>query len=96
MSDEDAIERCKQLIKVEHANWIGISNQIAIGNILDLIEKQDKIIDLIVNTMVSDEKILALVCKHIINKTETECYEQNKLCDDCIKEYFKKKVEENI
>lgn len=31
---EKAIERCNELIKVEHANWIGISNQLAIDTVL--------------------------------------------------------------
>lgn len=44
MNIEKAIERCNQLIKVEHANWIGISNQIAIGTVLDELDsKQDDI-----------------------------------------------------
>ena len=33
-SIEKDIERCKQLTKPEHANWIGISNQLAIAHIL--------------------------------------------------------------
>ena len=50
--EKKAIERCNQLRQVEHANWIGISNQLAIITVLNLIEKQqaeiekkDKIID---------------------------------------------------
>lgn len=62
--------------------------------ILNFIEKQDKMINEIVDAIVGDKKILALMCKHIINKTEDECDKQNLLCDDCIREYFKKKVEE--
>ena len=34
-SIEDAIKRCEQLIKPEHACWIGISNQLAILHILE-------------------------------------------------------------
>ena len=34
---EKDIERCEELIKTEHANWIGISNQLAIAHILDRI-----------------------------------------------------------
>lgn len=95
MNDEKnkAIERCNQLIKPEHANWIGISNQLAINTILNLIDEKDKTIDKIVNEIVGNKKILALMCKHIINKTEIECEKQNLLCDDCIKKYFKEAVE---
>ena len=35
MSDiEKDIKRCEELIKPEHANWIGISNQLAIAGVL--------------------------------------------------------------
>lgn len=48
MSIEKATERCNQLIKPEHANWIGISNQKAIETVLSELEKKDDIIDLMV------------------------------------------------
>lgn len=40
--EKEAIERCNQLIKVEHANWIGISNQVAIETVLNLIQNQQE------------------------------------------------------
>lgn len=61
--------------------------------VLNELDKKDKVIDLIVNTIVGDRKILKLVCNKIINKKEDECFEQNKLCDDCIKEYFYNKID---
>ena len=33
------IERCEQLIKPEHANWIGISNQLAIAHLIERIKE---------------------------------------------------------
>ena len=69
------------------------NHQIRFKTLINLIKRQNKIIDKIVDTIVGDKKILALMCKHIINKTETECERQNLLCDDCIKNYFKKVVE---
>lgn len=33
------IERCEQLIKPEHANWIGISNQLAIAHVVDRVKE---------------------------------------------------------
>ena len=39
---EKDIERCKQLTKPEHANWIGISNQLAITDILAELERRNK------------------------------------------------------
>ena len=34
-SIEKDVKRCEQLIKPEHANWIGISNQLAIAHVVD-------------------------------------------------------------
>lgn len=47
MNEEEkkAIERCNELIKEEHSCWIGISNQKAIDTVLNLIDKQNKVID---------------------------------------------------
>ena len=39
---EDDVKRCNELIKVEHANWIGISNQLAISHILAELEQMLK------------------------------------------------------
>ena len=83
---------------IEQSNYIvdkADEVNLAIECLLKELKKKDKVIDMIVNTIVGDRKILTLVCKHIINKTDIECEEQNKLCDDCIKEYFYKKAEEN-
>ena len=52
MSDiEKDIKRCEELIKPEHANWIGISNQLAIAHVVERIkeleeEKQKYIVQL--------------------------------------------------
>lgn len=35
MSNIEDIKRCEELIKPEHANWIGISNQLAIAHVVD-------------------------------------------------------------
>ena len=40
MSDiEKDIKRCEQLTKPEHANWIGISNQLAIAHLIERIKE---------------------------------------------------------
>ena len=41
---EEDVKRCNELIKVEHANWIGISNQLAISHILAEREQDKKYI----------------------------------------------------
>lgn len=45
MIEEKAIERCEQLIKPDHANWIGISNQKAIRELLNKLKEKDKEIE---------------------------------------------------
>ena len=43
MSDiEKDIERCKQLTQPEHANWIGISNQLAIAHLIERIKELEE------------------------------------------------------
>lgn len=42
MEEEKAIERCEELIKPEHASWIGISNQEAIETLLNMPKEKDK------------------------------------------------------
>lgn len=86
MNIEKATERCNQLIKQEHANWIGISNQVAIIRVLNELEKKEAII----NEM----------AKHIHLSGDYECLNKeceddgDISCEDCIKEYFYKKVKE--
>ena len=36
------IERCEQLIKPEHTNWIGISNQLAIAHLIKKIKELEE------------------------------------------------------
>ena len=36
---EKDIKRCEQLIKPEHANWIGISNQLAVAHVVDRVKE---------------------------------------------------------
>ena len=42
MEIKEAIERCNELIKEKHANWIGLSNQKAIRNVLQELERLQK------------------------------------------------------
>lgn len=41
----EAIERCNELIKDDHKEWMGLSNQHAIETVLNLLEKQKKEIE---------------------------------------------------
>ena len=46
---EEDIKRCEQLIKPEHANWIGISNQLAIAGALARIKELEEENKLLLN-----------------------------------------------
>lgn len=39
---EKDIKRCEELIKPEHANWIGISNQLAIAHVVDRVKELEE------------------------------------------------------
>ena len=41
-SIEKDIRRCEQLIKPEHASWIGISNQLAIAHLINKIKELEE------------------------------------------------------
>lgn len=89
--EKKAIERCNQLRQVEHANWIGISNQLAIITVLNLIEKKDKIIDLMAE-YISNLDIEEDIC--IKNTTNTDlCNEDYTKCKECVIEHFNRKIE---
>ena len=88
--EEKAIERCNQLIKVEHANWIGISNQKAIGTVLKELEKKDKIIDEIAGEIIR----ILYYCDGKVGKYKTPYVEESiSKTHENIKEYFINKVE---
>lgn len=54
MDIDKAKDRCKELVKVEHANWVGISNQEAIETLLNELDNKDKIIDILLNEAAKD------------------------------------------
>ena len=42
MDIEKDIKRCEELIKPEHSNWIGISNQLAIAHVVDRVKELEE------------------------------------------------------
>lgn len=69
---EKNIKRCEELIKPEHANWIGISNQLAIAHIVDRIKELEETKKYIVQ--LTDEQYRNLV--ETIRKEAKKEYEQ--------------------
>ena len=90
--DKD-IERCKELIKTEHSNWIGMSNQDAISNVLADRETWKKIaekIALLFNYYDEDKN-----CQiQITNFQKEKCNELNlNTCNQCIIDWARNEVE---
>lgn len=63
------------------------------NTVLSMLEEKDKIIDLMANHIATSDSDL---CEYldITNKCKYYAGENGKLCDECIKQYFEKKVEE--
>lgn len=77
MNDKEAIERCNELIKESHSCWIGITNQVAIQTVLNLIEKQKEEIE----TLKRDFEIV----DHECSRLEQEDIRKDKIINDAIK-----------
>lgn len=60
----------------------------------DKIAKQDKIIDLMAQ-WISDRCLYEDTDSNYCEITQDGCYEWNKDCKQCIKQYFEKKTEES-
>ena len=82
MSDiEKDIKRCEELIKPEHANWIGISNQLAIAGVLAEREQdKERIKELEEEIANKENKIWQL--KETIQDLENECVSLHELIDE--------------
>lgn len=73
---EEDIKRCEQLIKPEHANWIGISNQLAIAHLIERIRELEE-----ENATLRKAKNIAKEVKieditHVMNKSYEEFMKQ--------------------
>lgn len=89
--EEKEIERCKQLIKVEHANWIGISNQLAIKRLLENYKQDEKVIQAMAE-YTSTKNYADDICEFrydVKGRFHKHCYKGE--CKQCIIDYFRKK-----
>ena len=92
--EQEAIDLFKEILDERSCLISDDIGENDIKVVLNLIQKQSKVIDEMANTIVGDRRLLHLMCDRVINKTEDKCYEDNVLCDDCIKQYFYRKAEE--
>ena len=80
------IERCEQLIKPEHANWIGISNQLAIAHVVDKVKELEAKLEFkkwgdldntqfeeYMNQFIPKQKVKDLIENETINISGFEC-----------------------
>lgn len=110
MTKEQAIKRLKKMIQINNgvikeARKNGDifamqltadldTDSIAIEKVLSMLEEQDKIINLMANYIATSDSDL---CEYLDITTKCKYYAggNKKLCDDCIKQYFEYKVEED-
>lgn len=88
MSIEEDVKRCKELIKIEHANWIGMSNQSAISNVLAEREQDKKRIKQL-------EKENGEL-RERVKKLEEDLYSANKIVEEYIDSIPKQKIKDKI
>ena len=83
---EEDIKRCEELIKTEHANWIGMSNQLAIAHVVDRVKEleaklefkqwgdlDNKQFEEYMSQFVSKQKVKDLIKNETINISGFEC-----------------------
>ena len=88
MSIEEDVKRCKELIKIEHANWIGMSNQSAISNVLAEREQDKKRIKQL-------EKENGEL-RERVKELEEDLYSANKIVEEYIDIIPKQKIKDKI
>ena len=88
MSIEEDVKRCKELIKIEHANWIGMSNQSAISNVLAELEQDKKRIKQL-------EKENGEL-RERVKELEEDLYSANKIVEEYIDSIPKQKIKDKI
>ena len=80
---EENIKRCEQLTEAKHANWIGISNQVAIEHIVDRIKeleeenkRKDMFVEMakeVIENSILKQKVKDLIENETINISGFKC-----------------------
>ena len=73
MTEEQAVERCHQLLETKHSNWLGLSNQQAIAILIDMLKEKDEKIE-------KDRELKHRLCKEV-NQMFAEEEEKDKQID---------------
>ena len=89
MNEEEAKGTLKTMKENIDKKYLKSRNSVAIESALNLLEKKDKIIDLIVKELYKKAHIST---KCYLQKSIEECMKL-KNCYECIKQYFERKVE---
>lgn len=102
MSIEDDIKRCKELIKPEHSNWIGLTNQSAIKIILgnlealcDMQKSADRELENAKKINEEHKKENGLLRKKV-KELEEELYSANKIVEEYLDGIPKQKIKDKI
>lgn len=99
MNEEEAIEELKKHISLVNKDYAisdyceKCGNIEAIGTVLNLLEKKDKIIDLMAET-INNHDIDEDICKQMGQKANCNEFEDTEKCKECIKQYFINKAKE--
>jgi len=101
MTKEQVIEQLKSL-KADRESFIQndkehdkvfLDDIEAIETILSMLEEQDKIIDIMAET-INNHDIDEDICKQMGKKANCNEFEDTEKCKDCIKQYFENKAKE--
>ena len=93
MNEEEAIEELKKHISLVNKDYAisdyceKCGNIEAIGTVLNLLEKKDKIIDLMAET-INNHDIDEDICKQMGQKANCNEFEATEKCKECIKQFF--------
>lgn len=101
MTTEQAKEQLKSL-KADRENFIQndkehdkvfLDDIEAIETVLSMLEEQDKIIDIMAET-INNHDIDEDICKQMGEKANCNEFEDTEKCKECIKQYFENKAKE--
>lgn len=94
MNEEEAIEKLKYInMAYDCNNYYSRYELDCIETVLNLLEKKNKIIDLMANHIATSDSDL---CEYLDITTKCKYYagDNGKTCDNCIKQYFENKAKE--